>query len=169
MARKKLYGAALAAHNRKLSRTGGGGSRAIVRSGGGGKSITVRVAAPKPAKKKHGKRRGGGGGRTSLKERGWPTGMAMLWGWLKTNKPDMMAELSKLPATDTLGLEAVLGLIEHGILEYTNWVPAGTIRKAVDADATAKLVLAGYAFGHSGFTSAVVAGDDGASGFVDVE
>lgn len=107
-------------------------------------SVSVR-AAPKHGRH-HVKRHHGGGGREPIKVKAEGAGWGALYGYLETQKADLMA---KIPTLGGLPKEAIVGLALHFTLAKKN--------KHADRAAAAGLTIAGYKFGAAGFK---LSGDD---------
>lgn len=116
------------------------------------KAIVVRQASPvviresvtvsRPKKKHHGGKRhhAGGGGREPIKAKLEGAGWGGLFGYLETNKADLMA---KIPTFGGIPKEAIIGAALHFTLAKKH--------KHADRAAAAGFTIAGYKFGLAGF------------------
>ena len=177
MAKKKLYGAALAAHNRKLGRST---STALARR------PSHAVARRSTAVAKRGKPRtrtvtktvyrrrsgaGAGGGRgvngaiATLKAQTWDLGAAATYGYL-TGSDSLKAVEWRKKTLDHLPTSAKLGKpLSHGLLflAAAAMLPNGMARRAAASLSHAALMRAAHNVGASNFDTdafATMSGDD---------
>jgi len=184
MAKRKLYGAALAAHQKRIGRSS---STALARRPS--QAMATRPKARKVYIKVKAKRRsggamtrGGGGGGVngaiaSLKAQTWDLGAGVGYGYLSGSDSLKAVELRKntldhLPTSAKLGKPLSHGLVLTGAAAL---LPPGMLRKAVGHLAHAALMRAAHNLGVAGGDTdafAAMAGDgDGGdfSGAIDVD
>lgn len=156
MAKRRLYGAALAAYNRKRSRT------ALVRRGRSlpARRISVSIAGPRKGRRRR-RRRGGGaiggmfGGGTLL---GVPRNDllgAVGYGWLTRSDSPTAAEwrtnyVSKVPVIDAIGAPASHGVLLYFLARNTG----GIVRKVANHLSHAALMRTADNFGAANFDTA---------------
>lgn len=152
MAKRKLYGAALAAHLRKRGRRS---STALVRrSGGAVTRYRTRTLVVRPRRRRRRSFLGGGGGGgfvSGLKSQFPQLLGAAGYGWLTRGTSDTAADIrknyiSKLPVLDQIGQPASHGLLLHFIATQTG----GNIRRGAGLLAHAALMQAAGNFGAAG-------------------
>lgn len=171
----KLYGAALAAYNKKRGIGSSGsrkGSKSIARRGS---TTVVTVKAPTPAKPK---KKRGGRRRSSGSSAGFRTLKAQVrdllgaagYGFLTGDHgkaPSITAMVNKVPVVSAIGAPASHGLLLHFIASKTS----GSVRMAAAHLSHAALMQAAHNIGVTGgdFATAVTmaGGDDEISGEID--
>lgn len=164
MAKRKLYGAALAAYNRKRGRTTAlvrRGPRAVARRA----STKVRTRYVKVRSRR---RRGssGSGGVRPLRAQVWDLGAAAGYGYVTQAShaggsfgAQAKEMLGKIPTLDAIGVPASHGLLFHFVAQRTG----GKLRKVLGHLSHAALMRAAYNLGASGFdheAAAKLSGED---------
>jgi hypothetical protein len=157
MPKRKLYGAALAAYNKKRGR----GTTAIARRG---PSSVVTKTRTKYVKVRGRRRRGGGAvsGVRPLRSQMWDLGGAAGYGFLTGDHgkaPVVRAYVQKVPILDAIGAPASHGLLLHFIAQRTG----GQLRRALGHLSHAALMQAFHNLGTTGFefdAAVKLSGDD---------
>lgn len=158
MPKRKLYGAALAAYNRKRGRS----STAIARRG---RTSVVTKTRTKYVKVRGRRRRGGavsGAAVRPLRSQLWDLGGAAGYGFLTGDHgkaPVVRAYVQKVPILDAIGAPASHGLLLHFIAQRTG----GQLRKVCGHLSHAALMQAAHNLGVTGFefdAAVKLSGDD---------